>query len=101
MGQLLCLFKLGFAFLQIARQYLQGFLDALAIFNVREGPVPPKNVFMPVPKWDTAHQKPSIFLIRGATEPRLVFEELSGRNRDTPLFGIARKIFGMDGTLPA
>src|SRR4029077_13640083 len=71
------------------------------IFNVRECPVPSKNVCMLVQQWDTTHQKPSVFPIRGATEPRLVFEELSARNGDTPLLGIARKIFGMDRTLPA
>src|SRR5258708_1756337 len=101
MGHLLRLFKLGFAFLQIARQYLQSFLGALAIFNVREGPVPSKNVCMRVPKWDTTHQKPAIFPVSGTTEARLVFEKVSGSNGNAPLLGMAHKIFRMDRTLPA
>src|SRR5580658_429162 len=32
-----------------------------AAFNVREGSVPLNNLSMLVPKWDTTHQKPSIF----------------------------------------
>ena len=55
---------------------------------------------MVVAKGDTPYQKPAIFPVSGATEPRLAFEKLSGCNRDAPLFGMAHKIFGMDRTLP-
>jgi len=71
-----------------------------AIFNVREGSVPFNNVSLLVPEWGTTHQKPAIFPVSGATEPRLVFEKLSGCNRDAPLFRMAHKIFRMDRTLP-
>src|SRR4029077_7226313 len=71
-----------------------------AIFNVREVSVPFNNLSMLVPKWDTTHQKPAIFPVRGATEPRLVFEKLSGGNGDAPLLGMAQKVFAMDRTLP-
>src|SRR5712671_5699862 len=100
MGDALGVFKLGFAFPQIARQSPRGLLGTLAIFNVSKGPVPSKNVFLPVLKWDTTHQKPPILPVSGATEPRLVFERLSSRNRNAPLFVVAPKIFGMDRTLP-
>ena len=72
-----------------------------AIFNnVREGSVPSNNGSMLVPKWYTAHQKPPIFPVSGETEPRLVFENLSGCNRDAPLLVMAHKILVMDRTLP-
>src|ERR1700722_10295659 len=101
MGVALGLFKFGFAVLQIVRHQLQGFLGAFAIFNVGEGSVPSGNLPMPVSKGNTTHQKPSIFPIRGATEPRLVFERLFGGNRSKPLLGMAYDIFGMDRMLPA
>src|SRR5271169_639238 len=72
----------------------------LSILDVGEGPVPSDNFSTLVPKWDTTHQKPAIFPVSGATEPRLVFERLSGCNGDAPLLGMAHKIFGMDRTLP-
>src|SRR6266853_6558147 len=97
MGDALGFFKLGFAVLQVVRRQLQGLLGALAIFNVRESPVPSKNVFMLVPKWDTTHQKPPIFPVSGATEARFIFERLSGCYGDAPLFRMAHKIFRMDG----
>src|ERR1700722_11910213 len=100
MGDALAFFKLGFALLQIPRHQLQGFLGAFAIFDVRESSVPPHNLCMPVSKWDTTHQKPPIFPVSGATEPRLVFEKLSGCDSDAPLFGMAHKIFRMDRVLP-
>jgi hypothetical protein len=56
---------------------------------------------MLVPKWNTARQKPAISPVIGATKPRLVFEGPPGRNRDAPIFGMVRKIFGMDRTLPS
>src|ERR1700720_3291601 len=71
-----------------------------AIFNVREGSVPFNNLPMLVPKWDTTHQKPAIFPVSGATEPRLVFEKLSTCDRDAPLLRMAHKILAMDRTLP-
>jgi hypothetical protein len=52
----------------------------LAIFNVREGPVPSDNFSMLVPKWKTARQKPAISPVSGATKPCLVFGKLSGGN---------------------
>ncbi len=93
MGEALPLSEMKFAM-------LKRLLGTLAIFNVREGSVPSDNFSMLVPKWDTTHQKPPIFPVSGATEPRLVFENLSGCNRDAPLLGMAHKIFGMDRTLP-
>src|SRR5258708_6487802 len=51
---------------------LQGFPGTLAIFNVREGSVPSDNFSMLVPKWKTAHQKPAISPVDGATKPRLL-----------------------------
>src|SRR6202795_1035819 len=81
-------------------QLLARLFCTFAIFNVRESSVPFNNGSMLVPKWDTTHQKPAIFPVRGAKVPRLVFEKLPGRNRDAPLLGMARKIFAMDRTLP-
>src|SRR5205823_13570902 len=67
-----------------------------AVFNVREGSVPFNNGSMLVPMWDTTHQKPPIFPVSGATEPRLIFEKLSGCNGDAPPLGMAHEILGMD-----
>jgi hypothetical protein len=79
---------------------LQGLPGTLAIFNVREGSVPSDNFSMLASKWHTTHQKPPIFPASGTTELRLVFENLTGRNGDAPLLGMAHKVFGMDRTLP-
>ncbi len=79
---------------------LKRLLGTLAIFNVREGPVPSDNISVLVPKGNATHQKPPIFPVSGATEPRLIFESLSSRDRDAPLLGMAHKILGMDCTLP-
>src|ERR1700691_1332971 len=100
MRDALSFFKPGFAFMTVARDRLQSILSAFAIFNVREGSIPPNDPPMPISKGDTAHQKPSIFPISGATVARLVFEKLSGRNGDAPILGMAHKIFGMDRTQP-
>src|ERR1700723_2837695 len=100
MRDALSFFKPGLAFLQVARHQLQGFLGALAIFNVREGSIPSNNPPMPISQGDATHQKPSISPVSGAKVPCLVFEKLSGGNRDTPLFAMARKIFAMDRALP-
>src|ERR1700744_1072830 len=67
----------------------------LAIFNVRQGSVPFNNIPMSTPKGYPTHQKPPIFAVRGATESRLVFENLSGCNRNAPLLGVANKVVGM------
>src|ERR1700722_17717823 len=93
-------FKPGFAFLQIVRDRLQGVLDAFAIFDVGEGSVPFDNPSTWVAKRDTTHQKPSVLPISGTTKPRLIFERLPGGDGDTPMLGMARKIVGMDRTLP-
>ena len=56
-------------------QFLVLLFCTLAILNVREGSVPLNNGSMVVPKWYTTYQKPPIFPVSGATEPRLVFEK--------------------------
>ena len=71
-----------------------------AIFNVREGSVPFNDLSIPIPKWNTTHQKPSIFPVAGTTEPRLVFEKLSGRNGEAPLLRVGPKIVRVDCSLP-
>src|ERR1700730_17793293 len=81
-------------------QFLALLFCTLAILNIREGPVPSNNFSILIAKWNTAHQKPSVFPVSGANIPRLVFEKLPGCNRDAPLLGMAHKIFRMDGTLP-
>jgi hypothetical protein len=81
-------------------QFFTLLLGTFAIFNVREGSVPVNDLSMLAPKWDTAHQKPSIITDSGATEPRLAFEKPTGRNGDAPILGMLCEIFGMDRTPP-
>src|SRR5271154_2890850 len=100
MGDPLAFLKLGLAVLQVAGNQLQGFVCAFAIFDVGECPVPPDNFPVLIAKWDATYQEPPIFFVVGATEARLVFERLSGCNRDGPLLRMAHKIFRMDCALP-
>src|SRR5271165_71933 len=74
-------------------------LGALAIFDVRQGPVPFQDLALLIAQRDSPHEKPAVFARRAAM-PRLILKWLADGDRVTPLRYMLTVVVRMDCGLP-
>jgi hypothetical protein len=87
-------------FHQIMLVTLQGFLGALAIFDIGEDTIPLKDVSIFVPERHAALQMPAMLPIRAA-ETHFVLKDFACANAGEPLAFVPLKIIGVSCGMPA